>query len=97
MFRIRVVSATFLGLPAPINVVEVPDHPIVSGGDKCRHVKGSFRTWPVPPHTLRLSPRIPLPRSKSATPTKGAISPLFKTIVLGRMYRPATSAKVPTG
>jgi len=25
------------------------------------------------------------------------MSPLFKTIVLGRMYRPATSAKVPTG
>ena len=97
MFRMRVVSAAFLGLLSPIDVVEVPDHRIVSGGDQCRHVKGSFRTWPVPPHTLRLSPRIPLPRLKSATPTKGAISPRFKTIVLGRTYRPATSAKVPTG
>ena len=62
MFRVRVMSATFLGLPAPIDVVEVPDHRIVSGGDQCRHVKGSFRTWPVLPHTLRLSLRIPLPR-----------------------------------
>ena len=52
----------FLGLASPIDVVEVPDHRIVSGGDQCRHVKGSFRTWPVPPHPLRLSPRIPLPR-----------------------------------
>ncbi len=67
----RVVSATFLGLPARKDVAEVPDHRIVSGGDQCRHVQGSFRTWQGPPHTLRYFLRIPLPRLKSATPTKG--------------------------
>ena len=41
---------------ARIDVAEVPDHRIVSGGDQCRHVKVSFCTWPNQPSCRRPLP-----------------------------------------